>query len=337
MSPEIKSCLNCEAHLESSQKYCSNCGQKVKEAKIPLKEFLSDFLGDYFTFDSKLFRSVFPLIFRPGFLTKEYINGRRMSYIPPFRVFIFTTIIFFFFFGLNENSDSSNINFNNSKKNTDSIAETIPLISGINEYVSKSDSLEEANKVDSTKNEASINFGDDLDFNFDSDTLKYLASIGKLEPYLDENTKEMGFISRFVTKQVGRIIGNQAKDFVTYFISAFSKVIFLALPFFAFLLWLFYRAKKHYYFEVFIFSLHFYTFVFLSWLILIWIELLFDINLYGYLFVIYFFYFLISLKNIFGESWKSTFAKQMGFSVLFGIFFVPFFIIALSIITLILY
>ncbi|MEM9896389.1 MAG: DUF3667 domain-containing protein [Bacteroidota bacterium] len=66
---------------------------------VQFKEFVLDFLGDYFTFDSLIFRSVKPLIFMPGFLTLEFISGRRVSYIPPLRLFIFISILFFIVLG----------------------------------------------------------------------------------------------------------------------------------------------------------------------------------------------------------------------------------------------
>lgn len=54
-----------------------------------------DFLGHYFTFDSKFFHSIVPLVIKPGFLSREYAKGRRVSYILPLRLYIFTTFIFF--------------------------------------------------------------------------------------------------------------------------------------------------------------------------------------------------------------------------------------------------
>ncbi|WP_425389640.1 DUF3667 domain-containing protein [Ekhidna sp.] len=92
-------CKNCQTKLEDSFKFCPNCGQEHKEKVVHFKQFILDFLGDYFTFDSLIIRSVRPLLFNPGFLTKEFIAGRRVRYIPPLRMFIFISIIFFLFLG----------------------------------------------------------------------------------------------------------------------------------------------------------------------------------------------------------------------------------------------
>jgi hypothetical protein len=57
--------------------------------------FLHQFMSDYFTFDSKFFKSVIPLLFKPGFLTTEFFAGRRVRYITPLRLYIFISIVFF--------------------------------------------------------------------------------------------------------------------------------------------------------------------------------------------------------------------------------------------------
>ncbi len=87
-------CLNCGEKLNDSN-YCPKCGQRNTDKQISIKEFLHDFLKDYFTFDSKFFRSIFPFLFKPGLLTNEYIKGRRVNYILPLRLYLFTTFIFF--------------------------------------------------------------------------------------------------------------------------------------------------------------------------------------------------------------------------------------------------
>lgn len=92
-------CKNCETKLDDGFKFCPSCGQEHKDKVVHFKQFILDFLGDYFTFDSLIIRSVRPLLFNPGFLTKEFIAGRRVRYIPPLRMFIFISIVFFLVLG----------------------------------------------------------------------------------------------------------------------------------------------------------------------------------------------------------------------------------------------
>ena len=94
-----RKCKNCGTTLLEGYRFCPSCGQEHKEKVVTFRQFILDFLGDYFTFDSLIIRSVHPLIFRPGFLTNEFLAGRRVRYIPPLRMFIFISIVFFLFLG----------------------------------------------------------------------------------------------------------------------------------------------------------------------------------------------------------------------------------------------
>lgn len=86
-------CLNCGHEVEVW--FCPSCGQSQKDLRVSFRTLTMDFLGDVFTFDSKLFRSLKPLFIKPGFLTKEFMEGKRVRYIPPLRMYIFTSILFF--------------------------------------------------------------------------------------------------------------------------------------------------------------------------------------------------------------------------------------------------
>lgn len=108
-----KKCLNCNHLLTEEDLFCSRCGQKFSKKTGTVKDFFVDFLGDYFTFDSKIFRSLVPLIFRPGFLTTEYLDGRRVRYIPPLRLYIFISIIFFLIFKFSNPFSGSVLNQEN--------------------------------------------------------------------------------------------------------------------------------------------------------------------------------------------------------------------------------
>ncbi|MFT6166796.1 MAG: hypothetical protein ACJAV5_001697 [Vicingaceae bacterium] len=88
--------------------FCPSCGQEVKLDQS-VGSLLTHFLNDYFTFDSKIIRSVLPLISKPAFLTIEYLRGRRVQYIAPFRLFIFLSLIFFLLISW---SNSSSISLN---------------------------------------------------------------------------------------------------------------------------------------------------------------------------------------------------------------------------------
>ncbi|KAA3610462.1 MAG: DUF3667 domain-containing protein [Calditrichaeota bacterium] len=97
-------CHNCKTHIGDNN-YCPNCGQINSHKQIHLAQILKDLLGDYFTFDSKFFRSIWPLVGKPGHLTTEYVSGRRNTYILPLRLYIFTTFLFFLILSLSSKVD----------------------------------------------------------------------------------------------------------------------------------------------------------------------------------------------------------------------------------------
>jgi hypothetical protein len=103
-------CSNCKAQLNGP--YCAQCGQ---DSESTIKYFwlvMLHLLDDIFSFDSRASRTLWPLLTRPGFLTNEYILGRRVFYVPPLRLYLFISIIFFIslkFFAVSENTSIINI------------------------------------------------------------------------------------------------------------------------------------------------------------------------------------------------------------------------------------
>jgi len=88
-----KTCENC--YTEVSGLYCGECGQSVESTLKYFWTVILHLLDDILSFDSRASRTLFPLLFKPGFLTNEYIKGRRVHYVPPLRLYLFISIIFF--------------------------------------------------------------------------------------------------------------------------------------------------------------------------------------------------------------------------------------------------
>jgi hypothetical protein len=88
-----KICLNCNAALYG--RYCHVCGQENLEPKESVWHLVNHFFEDITHFDGKFFSTVKYLITKPGFLSKEYMQGRRASYLNPIRMYVFTSAFFF--------------------------------------------------------------------------------------------------------------------------------------------------------------------------------------------------------------------------------------------------
>src|SRR6476646_10537554 len=92
-----QNCPECAAPL--IDKYCHRCGEKLPDAHdLTLKHFLYHGLHELTHFDSKIFRTVQALLFRPGLLTVEYLAGRRKRYVLPLRLFLVIFALNFFLY-----------------------------------------------------------------------------------------------------------------------------------------------------------------------------------------------------------------------------------------------
>jgi hypothetical protein len=88
-----RNCLNCQATLIG--RFCHVCGQENLEPKETVWHLVQHFFNDITHFDGKFFSTVKYLLWKPGFLSKEYVAGRRMSYLNPIRLYVFTSAFFF--------------------------------------------------------------------------------------------------------------------------------------------------------------------------------------------------------------------------------------------------
>jgi hypothetical protein len=96
--------LNC--HTALIGRYCHICGQENLEPKETVWHLVQHFFNDITHFDGKFFSSVKYLLRRPGYLSAEYMAGRRASYLNPIRMYVFTSAIFFLIlFSLKSPSD----------------------------------------------------------------------------------------------------------------------------------------------------------------------------------------------------------------------------------------
>ncbi len=91
-----KTCLNCGAPVPG--RFCSNCGQENIEPKQTVLHLVNHFFSDVTHFDGKFFVTVKDLFRKPGFLSSEYVKGKRISYLDPIRMYIFTSAVFFLIF-----------------------------------------------------------------------------------------------------------------------------------------------------------------------------------------------------------------------------------------------
>ncbi len=99
-------CLNCGTAVSS--RYCGSCGQPAHLHRS-LWHLSEEFLHGVLHFDAKGVRTAPLLAFRPGLLTRRYIDGQRTKYVSPMAMFLFCIFLMYFVFSLAAESDSHNV------------------------------------------------------------------------------------------------------------------------------------------------------------------------------------------------------------------------------------
>jgi hypothetical protein len=99
-------CSNCGTPLKG--RICHSCGQDSDSFHRPVWSLLWEVLDGLIGLDGRLWRTVPALMFRPGYLTRKYLEGVRARYVQPFRLYLFASILFFLLFGLG-NSGWNNV------------------------------------------------------------------------------------------------------------------------------------------------------------------------------------------------------------------------------------
>ncbi len=91
--PDVRFCRNCDTPLTAD--FCPECGQLDRDLNRPIWTLMVDSADALFDIDSRIFRTIMPLILLPGHLTKSYNEGKRARYLPPVRLYIMASILFF--------------------------------------------------------------------------------------------------------------------------------------------------------------------------------------------------------------------------------------------------
>lgn len=86
-------CLNCGTPL--SGEFCHHCGQSGQSLRRPFWTLIGESLETFFSLDGRIARTVPDLLLKPGRMTRAYLDGQRARFIPPFRLYVFASLIFF--------------------------------------------------------------------------------------------------------------------------------------------------------------------------------------------------------------------------------------------------
>jgi hypothetical protein len=344
-------CKNCSTEIEGD--YCHFCGQRYHDHKESFGELVYEFTSDFLHFDSRFFKTVLPLMFLPGNLTKSYNEGRQRSQFHPIRLYLFSSFVYFFLFftftNINEKSEDPGKQSGHAmKQDTLQLAEkksdkTITTdkadsVSDKSQSIKSAISALHIDTVQLASGKDSIRrFG--LDFHSsDARVDSMLANRISPEQYKTyqqtlSKDKRDGFLRRIITIRILKINVEGAKNqheffnkLAEVFLHNIPKMLFFLLPVFALLLKLLYiRRKQFFYVDHAILSLHYFSLIFLLLILSRYIlDAIFGTSIFTTLAVLWiFFYLLLAMKKLYGQSWRKTIVKYilLGFLFLFTVMF----------------
>ncbi len=349
-----KICLNCGAALHG--RFCHYCGQENIEPKDSFWHLVTHFVYDIIHFDGKFFSTLKYLLFRPGFLSHEYLRGRRADYLHPIRMYVFTSAFFFLiFFSFYQKEEAIEIKEKNNSpievikdlhtekarlekklaKDTNSISanilrERLKQVKADIAMVQRDNSL-----VDSVKSLS--NGGGFTLVSFDNDrtykALKTVKEYDSIQASLPEHNRD-GFLRKAIKRQDIHLNEKYKGDgsailkaVTNKFIHFFPQMLFISLPLFGLLLLMLYaKHKQFYYVNHIIYSIHLYCALFIIILIGLWLNSILtaithsEHDWIGSSFTLAgFFYLYKSMRNFYGQRRAITILKYI-FLLLLSLF-----------------
>lgn len=331
-------CANCGTPLAGP--YCSRCGQHVADYHRSVWRFVVDFLDNTFSWDSRFLRTLVPLFRQPGFLTKEFMAGRRVHYVHPLRLFLFTSAVCLTLLHFGGNNV---IAVNTKKHRKDKAAsetatdqqKTSPSKANSNrgggtdgdadgdEVFSSSPApappaavppttpAVPAASTPSTSNPAAAPVDPDDIHNLND--VIHQAIAGKLD---DAKAERVGRkISDALEKKMTAPGGMErfSREFTEGIRHRLSYVALAMLPIFALMLRALYWREDTFYFQHLVFSLHYHSFMLLFWTAYSWLSTILKVSFLHSMATLLLLavpaYLFLALRQVYGEGVRRTWVK----------------------------
>jgi hypothetical protein len=286
------SCPNCHTVFADEQSnFCAHCGQENHTHKLPLKHFAMELVESFTHFDTKFVATFKDLVLQPGLVIQKFNDNKRARYVPPIRIYAFTSFAFFLFFSFAVGSEVKNMSLA-VKTTTNKSIEPETNLFGTHTVV-------------------------------DTFTVHDLIASPKLtNELIDSTLRSKNIPTNWLNTRIIHTIIKLDKRELTFndlfkkFITSASYSIFILMPIFALLLMLFYRKRNYFYSEFLVFSIYFHTLIFgaFGFLMLLFSFLRIDYKL-NYIGVILFIgmtvYLGLALKRVFADSTPKTVLKTV--------------------------
>jgi len=318
-------CLNCGVPLDVIDKYCHNCGQINTTKKLSFKDFFNEFFASIFSYDSRLTNTIITLLFKPGFVSKEYIEGKRVRYANPFRFYLSVSILFFIVSGLfidfdtlisksgDEEKDKNKkefITINSDDEDPKTLKDSVPVKTKKHIYFSEVQ-LDTMGMFSAIQNRWK--------------TYKsHYKKTKQIDPSiaLDSLKHDKNRYTRYLYKRSFRTknLNENPMELLKFVFNKLPFIIFFFLPFFALTIWLLYIRRPFNYMEHLVFIFHTQTMFFILMGIAILIDQITGSEITSSIsMLVFLFYLYKAMRKFYKQGRAKTIVKFLLINVLFFI------------------
>lgn len=306
------SCLNCGTALDREKdNFCPRCGQVNNVKKETAIGLVRELVEEFLHLDSKVTRSLIPLLFKPGFLTKDYNNGRRARYFHPVRMFLTLTVIMFIVSGMDRHES------HDDKKPASGDTVQTPTSDSTLIFDTDRGFVYEADTSDNDGSNFTWSFGT---VKVDPDTLQRLIDAGQTDTkaLMDSFGIEKTVFNELVFSQIVKKQEQGFENLSDYYKQKLPWMLFALMPVFAFVLYLMYIRRKIFFVDHLIHAFHLHSAVFL---IMSLVGILYMVTGWDtdWLLLYVPIYYFLSLQTVYQQGWAKTLLKGMAIGVLYFI------------------
>lgn len=321
-------CANCGNEMHGP--YCARCGQATRHFIKFFPSVMREIVEDTFDIDGRFGRTIWTIMFRPGRATRDFLGGRRVHYTPPFRLYLFTSLLAFLLISIQVGDISRGLGADNADTEQaviqpDTATETTPddteAPTDNPPDTTESPAGQEADTPGSSTNSLSVSAEDDEGFRI------RLNGDQDWDPV--DNPVDVGWLPDAVNGFLNRSIGNIQRNgpriqedpglLIDKVIQLLPQTLFVLLPIFALILKFFYLFAKRYYMEHLIYSVHIHTFTLMVLILITALSMIENklpdvlrtivgiIELLLFIWIII--YSFIAQKRVYQQGWFLTFIK----------------------------
>jgi hypothetical protein len=305
--PQTLVCANC--HAELNGEYCAACGQRHEPHIHTVAHFAGEAFESISHADSRLWRTLWYLLTRPGFLTREFFAGRRVTYLPPFRLYLVLSVLLFLIASLPSGAPGP----------ATATQATGEPPSAVQLEKARAEAQEQARQAltEALKSEAAAEMPAAPDEKaFDPPQVRISGFDEFCDSFNMPETGGSGATARANIRRFCQKVRNDPGDLFVALGHNLPKAMFIFLPLLAGIMKLMYWRPKRYYVEHLLFLVHNHAAVFLTLILLALVGFLPWIGDFIAVFIIFTigylaWYIFRAMRNVYGQHGALTFIKYV--------------------------